>query len=75
MPIYEYICEDCFTKFEVLRPFALADNETPCKKCSSPNTRRMLSKCNSFIEGGIIASQTARSCGSCSGGSCNGCHH
>ncbi len=35
MPIYEYRCTKCGTKFELMRPFSEADKATVCLKCGS----------------------------------------
>jgi len=74
MPIYEYICNECLLKFELRRPIGKADIEIICKKCESHNVRRLLSICNSPNH--QKKSQSSNSgCGSCNGGSCNGCHY
>ena len=33
MPLYEYYCADCQTKFETLRPMSKADEPIQCKQC------------------------------------------
>ena len=43
MPLYEYYCTDCRTKFEALRPMSKADAPIQCKQCESMNTARALS--------------------------------
>ena len=35
MPIYEYICTQCKTEFELMRPFSEADKPAVCPKCNS----------------------------------------
>lgn len=74
MPIYEYACKECGEKFDALRSMKDADTPIECKKCHSPNTRRLISSC--FAQGnGISASSSAHSCGGCQGGSCGSCGH
>ncbi len=43
MPLYEYFCTDCETKFEVLKPFAKADTAVECQECNGTHVRRLLS--------------------------------
>ncbi|QBD80600.1 zinc ribbon domain-containing protein [Ktedonosporobacter rubrisoli] len=77
MPLYEYYCSDCKSKFELLVSHQHADDAV-CMKCQSENVRRLLS---------VFAAQRSGSnddtsygdlppaiggCG-CGGGSC-GCH-
>ena len=33
MPIYEYICPDCKTKFELMRPISRCAEPAECPKC------------------------------------------
>ena len=78
MPLYEYYCADCQTKFDALRPMSQADVAIQCKSCESMHTRRMLSlfatltsnksdKTTQTMSGGFGG-------GCCGGGSC-GCSH
>jgi putative FmdB family regulatory protein len=79
MPLYEYYCSDCRTKFEMLVNYALAD-DVACMKCRSNKVRRLLSvfaspRGSSGEDAGyeeIGASNMGGSCG-CGGGTC-GCH-
>ena len=58
MPIYEYKCKDCDSKFEVL---VFTQNEKiVCEKCGSENAERLLSGFASNVSGPDI------------GGSCGG---
>jgi putative FmdB family regulatory protein len=43
MPIYEYYCSHCRTKFDALRPMNDADAPIACEHCRSPRTARVLS--------------------------------
>ncbi len=74
MPIYEYVCKDCNTKFEAMRSFSQADAPIACAKCGSENTKRAISMC--YAQGDGLASSghgSGCSCGSCSG-NCSHCH-
>jgi len=43
MPIYEYRCQACERRFELLRGFGQKDAEAACPGCGSVQTRRELS--------------------------------
>jgi len=74
MPIYEYVCKDCDTRFEVVRPIKDADATIMCKNCESRNTTRAISVFFANSGGKVIAGDSG-GCSSCSGGSCSGCGH
>ena len=75
MPIYEYRCESCAEKFELLTRFAERDSPQVCPACESTKTRVMVS---SFAFAGGDASSvsdfsTESSGGGCCGGACGSC--
>jgi putative FmdB family regulatory protein len=43
MPIYEYRCEKCGSKFEILRGITAIDEELKCPKCGAEKPKRLLS--------------------------------
>ena len=43
MPIYEYRCDDCQSKFDVLTSFAERDKAQMCPTCESRKTRVLVS--------------------------------
>lgn len=67
MPIYEYSCTDCGTKFEEL-VHRITNDTLPCPQCSSKNTQKLMS-----VLGGIAMKQGALSCQSAcpSAGACS----
>ena len=76
MPIYEYRCESCSEKFDVLTRFAERDTAQVCPACESTKTRVLVS---SFAFGGgpessasDFPSKAGSGGGGCCGGSC-GC--
>ena len=76
MPIYEYRCESCAEKFELLTRFAERDKAQQCPACESTKTRVMVS---SFAFAGPsdtsasdFASETGGG-GGCCGGACGSC--
>jgi putative FmdB family regulatory protein len=68
MPIYEYRCESCAQKFEVLTGFAERDTAQVCPSCESTKTRVLVS---SFaVAGGGDTSSFADFSSESSGGGC-----
>ena len=80
MPLYEYYCSACNTKFDALRPMAQADAPIKCEQCDSQRTARVLSMF--FAVGGGDSSSSLSPAemrsdsggGCCSGGHC-ACGH
>jgi putative FmdB family regulatory protein len=64
MPIYEFYCSDCSSKFEVLRPRSEADDPSICKHCQGTHTSRVVSLFAAHSDGRALAG---------SGGGCAGC--
>jgi putative FmdB family regulatory protein len=74
MPIYEYICQDCGERFELMRPMKDADAPVACQGCESQHTARMMSVFFASSGGRAIAT-SAPSCASCNSDSCATCGH
>jgi len=80
MPLYEYYCADCRTKFETLRPMSKADDPIQCKSCESMRTSRALSIFAAHTNGELRAGSAGPAGGNfgggcgCGGGAC-GCGH
>jgi len=75
MPIYEYCCPSCDSKFDLLRSFSQADEAAACPKCSH-EARRLISSFASFAKDSSGASTPiggGSSCSACSSGSCATC--
>ncbi len=75
MPIYEYICQDCGLRFDLLRSMKDADAPIACQACSSQHTTRTLSLFNAQSGGRIVAGGGKDGCAGCTGGSCASCGH
>jgi putative FmdB family regulatory protein len=75
MPIYEYVCLDCGTRFDALRPMRDADAPIACKECKSECTTRQLSVFFAQSGGRAVAGSNGGGCAGCSGGSCSHCGH
>jgi putative FmdB family regulatory protein len=74
MPIYEYVCLDCKTRFDALRPMSEADAPIPCKQCQSEQTARALSLFFAHSDGRVVAQQsTGAACSTCVSRNCATC--
>lgn len=62
MPIFEYKCKQCNTKFEVLHKSSLNQEEVSCPKCKSKESKKLLS---SFSASGFSSSSSSCESGSC----------
>jgi putative FmdB family regulatory protein len=73
MPIYEYRCDACERKFEVLTSFAERDRAQACPECESVRTRVQVSSFAPIGAGSDLSPlPMASTGGGCCGGSC-GC--
>jgi putative FmdB family regulatory protein len=76
MPIYEYRCESCAERFEVLTGFAERDTAQMCPACESTKTRVLVSSF-AFASGSGESSLSdfagESSGGGCCGGACGSC--
>ncbi|MCS7178841.1 MAG: zinc ribbon domain-containing protein [Anaerolineae bacterium] len=72
MPLYEYFCQRCQTRFDALRPMSSADAPILCPRCGSGETRRLISLFSAIGSEGVIAGAGV-SCASCAATSCAGC--
>jgi len=77
MPIYEYYCQDCDTRFEKLVSLSRSNEQPPCPNCTGGHTRKLLSafaSVHASDDGGVSVSSSGGGCAGCSGGSCATCH-
>ena len=75
MPVYEYFCRTCNTRYDKLRPLREADAPTTCPTCNEQNSVRALSvfiTMTSSAESRGAGSQAAPHSGCACGGAC-GC--
>ncbi len=79
MPVYEYYCSDCHTKFEALRSMASANEPVTCAACGGAKhvnrTITTFATVGSGIEsfgGSESGGSASMPSGGCCGGSC-GC--
>jgi putative FmdB family regulatory protein len=69
MPLYEYFCDNCNTKFEMRRAMSESDAATACPECQSEKVERQISLVFAMT-GGEQSSSAPTGCGC--GGAC-GC--
>jgi len=77
MPLYEYVCNDCDTRFDTLVPSFRQADQVTCAQCSSGSVRRLVSTFAGHVsghDGAFSESLTPTGAGGCCGGSC-GCGH
>ena len=86
MPVYEYLCKNCKTKFELMRSMGQYEDDADCPRCDGP-AKKLLSVFTAFSTGiGTVATRQAfdsqsnsedsgmGGCPACAGGTC-GCGH
>jgi putative FmdB family regulatory protein len=76
MPIYEYLCPECDSRFEELRPLSQAEDPVECPRCHHPAHRKMSTfACFSTAENGLSRTVpgTGGPCSGCSSGNCSTC--
>ncbi len=71
MPLYEYVCEKCETKFEALRPASRMDEPAPCPK-GHPRSHRVMSMFAAKVSDGYGDVEPMSGMGGCGGG-CENC--
>ena len=76
MPLYEYSCDNCQCRFELLRSFGQVDGPTECPQCHQGDCRRLLSlfaAISTDSDGAVSSVAGSSSCTGCSATSCAGC--
>ncbi|MBC8334052.1 MAG: zinc ribbon domain-containing protein [Anaerolineales bacterium] len=77
MPYYEYRCQACHSRFELMRSMAQRDDPGRCPECEGEQISRMLSMPATFSmssDGNMVPIGTSPSaCGSCTATSCGSC--
>ena len=66
MPIFEYQCEECKTRFDVLHKSSLHLEEVSCPKCNSKQNKKLLSTFSASM-----GSESSYSGSSCVSGNCD----
>ena len=76
MPIYEYVCGACKSKFELMRPFSKSTDPAACPACKGKG-KRVLSRfaCFTTSDSGVPAPVGGGGgCAGCSSSNCGTCH-
>jgi putative FmdB family regulatory protein len=71
MPIYEYVCDNCQSKFELLKPMSRSGESAPCPKCGG-SAQRALSKFARASDGSG-SSGSGSACSTCGSDNCSTC--
>ncbi|MFO7525867.1 MAG: zinc ribbon domain-containing protein [Ignavibacteriaceae bacterium] len=66
MPVFEYKCNDCNSKFEVLHKSSVNQEDVSCPECNSIHNKKLFSSFSASVEG-----SSSYSGDSCSTGNCN----
>ncbi|MFA5629339.1 MAG: FmdB family zinc ribbon protein [Dehalococcoidales bacterium] len=74
MPIYEYFCPLCKSKFELLRSVDQANADANCPQCQTPSSK-VLSQfaCYTKDSSGSGSTVGGRSCSACTSTDCGSC--
>ena len=75
MPIYEYECGSCDTRFDVLVSRSKAKARPACEECGSSDTERVMSGFFGRSGSGENAGSIGSACSGCTADSCGGCAH
>ncbi len=76
MPVYEYFCRTCNTRYDKLRPLRDADAPIACPTCQEQNSVRTLSlfvTVSGTAEARTVARDSYASSGGCACGGACGC--
>ena len=65
MPVFEYRCNECNTKFEFFHKTSATMNSVECPSCSSKNNKKLLSTFSASV-----GSSSSYAGDSCATGSC-----
>jgi putative FmdB family regulatory protein len=74
MPLYEYFCQSCEAKFELLRSMSRSEEPATCPS-GHEGAERTLSVFSSFSKGadGLSSPVGGSPCSSCASGTCSTC--
>jgi putative FmdB family regulatory protein len=73
MPIYDYLCADCGTTYDVFHKVREIEEDILCPSCGSANHHRLIGKPNVAVSARSFSSPMPSDCsssGGCCGGSC-----
>ena len=75
MPIYDFQCNQCNTKFDEYFRSASERKKLFCPSCQSEQVKKIFSVFGMTAKGGgdVTADSGSGGCGSCTASSCTGC--
>jgi len=73
MPIFEYQCQDCNSKYEILHKSISSKEEVYCPDCRSKNNKKLISTFSSMESGSSDYSGPNCATGNCDIPSYGGC--
>ena len=73
MPLFEYRCENCGSKYEVLHKSSAHQEEVTCPKCNSAQSKKLLSTFSATFDGSSSYSSNSCASGNCDVPSTGGC--
>jgi putative FmdB family regulatory protein len=83
MPVYEFLCRDCDTRYDDLVGMDASMDEQACPECASSDVAKLYSPFRTKVSSGGSTVQIdgclpgpagqARAGGGCCGGGCGGC--
>lgn len=68
MPLYEYVCKECGTRFEVLQRVGASASDAACPKCGGREVAKQFSTFASALAG--PGGSSSLPCGASSASSC-----
>lgn len=73
MPIFEYQCGECNSKYEILVRNTSDEQEIACPKCNSAKSKKLFSTFAASVPSSVSSSGSGCSDGSCGVPSYSGC--
>jgi len=73
MPIFEYQCEECKSKFEILHKSTSSKEEVLCPECHSKKSKKLISSFSSVEYSSSDFSNSSCATGGCDIPSYDGC--
>ncbi len=74
MPIYEYFCPKCKSRFELLRSMSEANMEVLCPVCNTPSNRALSRfACYTKDSSGSDSPVGGSGCSGCNASNCGSC--
>lgn len=66
MPLFEYKCSECDTKFEVLHKSSVNQDDVTCPNCKSTKNKKLFSSFSASFNTSSVSTSNECSTGQCS---------